>query len=123
MYNISILVVDDNLVSRLLPGFLLKRSHPQVGVFDCEGANEALNLVRFQKVTHVLLDISMPGLDGIQLAKMLKENSKFSKIILIAYTADADLLDSSYFRCLGFDGVLLKPISRENLTVVLGLEG
>ncbi len=123
MYNISILVVDDNLVSRLLPGFLLKRSHPQVVVFDCESANEALNLVQFQNVTHVLLDISMPGLDGIQLAKMLKENSKFSKIILIAYTADADLLDSAYFRFLGFDGVLLKPISRENLTVVLGLEG
>ena len=44
MRNLMVLVVDDNLVSRLLPGFMLKSLHPQVSVIDCENGDDALNL-------------------------------------------------------------------------------
>ena len=121
MQKIIVLVVDDNLVNRLLPTFILKSLHPQVEVYDVGGGQDALDFIETHHVTHVLLDISMPGLDGIQVAQMIKERSIFPSISLIAYTADSSMLDGPYAQALGFDDVLLKPVYRLNLLKVLGL--
>lgn len=121
MQKIIVLVVDDNLANRLLPTFILKSMYPQVEVFDVGGGQDALNFIENHHVTHVLLDISMPGLDGIQVAEMIKEKSIFPSISLIAYTADSSMLDGHYAQSLGFDDVLLKPVDRLNLFKVLGL--
>ncbi|MEY4726488.1 MAG: hypothetical protein RLZ36_1115 [Pseudomonadota bacterium] len=121
MRNLMVLVVDDNLVSRLLPGFMLKSLHPQVSVIDCENGDDALSLIRSHPITHVLLDISMPNLNGIQTAYRIKEIEKSINIELIAYTADASMDDDHYLKSLGFNCALLKPIDRLSLFRVLGL--
>jgi len=110
MRNLMVLVVDDNLVSRLLPGFMLKSLHPQVSVIDCENGDDALSLIRSHPITHVLLDISMPNLNGIQTAHQIQEIEKSIDIELIAYTADAAMVDESYLKSLGFTNALLNPL-------------
>jgi CheY-like chemotaxis protein len=122
MKNLMILVVDDNLVSRLLPGFILRSTHPNVTVHKCESGEESLKVISSHYVTHLLLDISMPGLDGIQVAKFIRKKSKFKDICLIAYTADSLMADSQYYKSLGFDSILLKPLNRTELFNALSLK-
>ena len=121
MKNLMVLVVDDNLVSRLLPSFILKSYDSQIQVHECESGEEALRMLSSHHVTHVLLDISMPGLDGIQVAQSIRERSKLADVQLIAYTADVAMTNDVYLKSLGFDNVLLKPPSRTDLLKVLGL--
>lgn len=122
MKKIMLVVVDDNLVSRLLPKFILRSFDVHVQVLECETGAEALRLIEIHPVTHVLLDISMPMMDGMDVAKRIKANLKLSEIRLIAYTADAMFTHTSQFKSSGFDEVLLKPLHRESLFKVLALQ-
>ena len=121
MKKIMLVVVDDNLVSRLLPKFILRSLDLQVQVLECETGADALRLIEIHPVTHVLLDISMPNMDGMDVAKQIKANPKLSEIKLIAYTADAMSAQMSQLKSSGFDDVLLKPLHRERLFKVLAL--
>jgi CheY-like chemotaxis protein len=121
MKKIMLVVVDDNLVSRLLPKFILRSLDLHVQVLECETGADALLLIEIHPVTHVLLDISMPKMGGMDVAKQIKANPKLSEIKLIAYTADAMSVHTSQFKSSGFDEVLLKPLNRESLFKVLAL--
>jgi CheY-like chemotaxis protein len=121
MTNLLVLVVDDNLVSRLLPSFILRPFSGQVQVVECETGIDALRLLETHHVTHVLLDISMPGLDGIQVAKEIKSKARSPHFRLIAYTADALVTNEARLKSVGFDDVLLKPLKSEALLKSLGL--
>ncbi len=121
MKKIMLVVVDDNLVSRILPKFILRSFDLHVHVLECETGAEALRLIEIHPVTHVLLDISMPKMDGMDVAKQIKNNPKTSQIKLIAYTADAMSAHMSQFESSGFDGLLLKPLHRESLFKALEL--
>jgi len=116
-----IIVVDDNLVSRLLPSFILRPLSTAVQVIDCESGADALRMLEIHQVTHVLLDISMPNMDGVNVALKIREVPKFSKIRLIAYTANTQMTDVAYLQSLGFDDVLLKPIKKADLFHALGI--
>lgn len=121
MKKITVLVVDDNLINRLVPGLLLKSNNPMIEVFDLDGGHDVFKFVASHWVTHVLLDISMPGLDGLEIARSIKEKSMCSAIRVIAYTADVMLASSKDYASLGFDAVLLKPIERLALYQALDL--
>lgn len=121
MKKITLVVVDDNLVSRLLPKLILRSLDLQVQVLECETGADALRLIEIHPVTHVLLDISMPKMDGMDVAKKIKVNPKLSQIKLIAYTADAMSAHMSQFKSSGFDELLLKPLHRESLFKALAL--
>jgi CheY-like chemotaxis protein len=121
MTKLMVLVVDDNLVSRLLPSFILRSLSGQVQVIECESGAAALRFLESHHVTHVLLDISMPGLDGIQVAKEIKSKARSPNFRLIAYTADTLVANRSHLKSVGFDDVLLKPLKSQALLKSLGL--
>lgn len=121
MKKIMVVVVDDNLVSRLLPSFILRRFSTFVQVLECECGADALRLIGIHQVTHVLLDISMPVMDGVNVAQKIRSVSKYSEIRLIAYTANAQVADISYLKSVGFDDVLLKPIKSAELLHTLDI--
>lgn len=121
MKKITLVVVDDNLVSRLLPGFILRPLGMAALVLECESGAEAMRLIEVHQITHVLLDISMPTENGIAVAKKIRFLSKYADIRLIAYTADVLAMDLDYIKCNGFDDVLLKPLKRIDLLRVLNM--
>jgi CheY-like chemotaxis protein len=110
-----LLVVDDHRESRLLPRFVLQPFADQIQVLDCERGSDGLHLLETEQVSHVLLDISMPDLDGIEVAKTINEIFKSHGMYLIAYTADARAIDDAQLKLAGFDAVLLKPFKAEDL--------
>lgn len=119
MKNCVVLVVDDNKVSRMLPAFML-RSFPAM-VLECETGGEALALLAQHDVTHVLLDISLPELSGLEVAQTIRGMPEFSDVKLVAYTADAKADRSTLFKSTYFDEVLIKPIRRFELLNALSL--
>jgi CheY-like chemotaxis protein len=119
--NKVLLVVDDNHVSRLLPSFILQPFFEVVQVLACERGAEAVRLLETHQVSHVLLDISMPDMDGLQVAKKISNTFKWCGIRVIAYTADARAEEDLQLMAIGFDDVLLKPLRREDLLRVLDL--
>jgi CheY-like chemotaxis protein len=121
MKKMMIIVVDDNLVSRLLPSFILRPLSTTVHVIECESGADALRMLEIHQVTHVLLDICMPNMDGVNVALKIRAIPKYSEIRLIAYTANTQIADVMYLQAVGFDDVLLKPIKRADLFHALNI--
>lgn len=119
--NKVLLVVDDNRVSRLLPSFILQPFLEVIQVLECERGADAVHLLETHQVSHVLLDISMPDVDGLQIAKLIGNTFKSRGMRVIAYTANARAKDDLQLMTIGFDDVLLKPLKREDLLRVLDL--
>lgn len=121
MKNFSVVVVDDNTVSRCLPRFILRPFAAYIEVFECGTGFDALDLIAANQITHLLLDISMPDMDGIKVAKMIRAASQHSEIRLIAYTADVFCKDVAYLKSVGFDDVIVKPLKSSDLLHALGI--
>ncbi|WP_295008162.1 response regulator [uncultured Dechloromonas sp.] len=112
------LVVDDQPTNRLLASALLKRLGWEVR--EAADGLTALALARQNAFRLILLDISMPGLSGEETCAQLKASALSPQPAIIAYTAHAFQEDLDRLKGLGFDDVLVKPISRQQLETMVG---
>jgi CheY-like chemotaxis protein len=107
--NELILIIEDNEKNRKLARDVL-----QVKGFrtiESETAEEGLELARDQSPALILMDIQLPGMDGITAMKRLKAESKTQNIPIIAITASAMTNNRTAMLAEGFDGYQTKPIS------------
>ena len=116
---LRVLVVDDNSLGRKLAERLLeKRGHIVKAVGDGAAALDAFAADSFDVV---LMDIEMPGQDGLSLARELRgrEQGQRARVPIIALTAHVG--DDMHDRCLqaGMDGLLPKPLRPEHLFAAL----
>jgi CheY-like chemotaxis protein len=114
-----VLVVDDHPVNRTLVQVLLADTGSVVS--QAENGAVALRKIEEEKFDAVLLDISMPDISGKDICAWIKSRPSLNGMQVIAYTAHA--LDSERQELLagGFDGVLIKPISRDSLLAALDI--
>ncbi|MGA7874814.1 MAG: response regulator [Desulfoferrobacter sp.] len=111
----KILVVEDNADNRDLVCALLE-DHYILG--SCSNANEALDYLQSKKNSQpdlLLLDISLPGIDGIELLQRIRCAPELNHIPAIALTAHAMKNDGDRFIGQGFDGYVSKPIVDDTL--------
>ena len=85
--NKSILLVDDSLQNLKLTRFLLQQGGFEVGT--AENAEQALNALEQHIPDMILMDIQLPGMDGITAMKQLKADPNTQSIPIIAITASA----------------------------------
>ncbi|SIN68035.1 PAS domain S-box-containing protein [Singulisphaera sp. GP187] len=113
-----ILVVDDNLDAANSLARLLRRLHNQeVNVaHDGPSALEAAELFRPELV---LLDIGMPGMDGYEVARALRERPASATIRIIALTGWGQESDRQRSKEAGFDHHLVKPVDPDLLSDIL----
>jgi two-component system, cell cycle response regulator DivK len=104
-----ILLVEDNEKNRKLAHDVLV--HHGYRVADAESAEEALRLVREQPPSLVLMDIHLPGMDGITALRQLRADPATQSIPVMAVTASAMTHDRAKIMAAGFDGYQSKPIS------------
>jgi CheY-like chemotaxis protein len=104
-----ILLVEDNEKNRKLAHDVLV--HQGYRVTDAESAEEALRLVREAPPSLVLMDIHLPGMDGIAALQQLRADPSTRTIPVMAVTASALTHDRAKIIAAGFDGYQSKPIS------------
>jgi signal transduction histidine kinase/HPt (histidine-containing phosphotransfer) domain-containing protein len=109
--KLAVLLVEDNSVNRRLAEIVLtRRGHSVIAVDNGGAALEALQQRRFDLV---LMDVQMPGMDGIETTRAIRESEERggARVPIIALTAHAMAADRE--RCLsaGMDGYLVKPIT------------
>jgi len=85
----NILIVDDNAKNIQLAANVLK-SVDLYNIFFATSGEKAIELLKTEEYSLILLDINMPGLDGYETAKVIKENPKSTKIPIIFLSANAN---------------------------------
>ena len=107
-----ITVIEDNPDNRLLLHALLEDSYI---ITEYENGLIALEGMKQDRPDLILLDISLPELDGIRVLQRIREQSDLKNVPVIALTAHAMVGDRERFLESGFDGYVMKPIVDENI--------
>lgn len=104
----TVLVVEDNPANMKLAVMLLQRAGWRV---LCAGnAAEGIALARRELPQLVLMDIQLPGMDGLEATRMLKADPATAAIQVVALTAFAMKGEEDRIRAAGCDGYIAKPI-------------
>ena len=112
-----VLVIEDNAANMRLATFVLESAgHVVLGATDAEAG---LAVVRDQQPDLVLMDIQLPGMDGLQAAAQLKADPATRAIPIIALTALAMKGDEERIRAAGCDGYIAKPLAYKNVLAVI----
>ncbi|MBU4319498.1 MAG: response regulator [Nitrospinae bacterium] len=109
----KILIVEDNEDSRELVVKVLKNKGYQT--IEAADGEEALEKVAAEKPDLILLDISIPKIDGYEVAKRLKGQEEFRDTPIVALTAHAMKGDREKVIAAGFEGYITKPINVREL--------
>jgi len=104
-----ILLVEDNDNNRLLIRDVLQASGYRL--VEAENAEDGLRLAAEQRPALILMDIQLPGMNGIEALQRLRGDPATRAIPVIAVTASAMTQDRRQIMAAGFDGYQPKPIS------------
>jgi two-component system, cell cycle response regulator DivK len=104
-----IVLIEDNEKNRKLARDVL--THQGYRVAEAESAETGLALVARERPALILMDIHLPGIDGIEALRRLRADAGTRDIPVIAVTASAMTHDRQKILAAGFDGYQSKPIS------------
>lgn len=104
-----ILVIEDNPLNMKLAVFLLEQQGHQVR--QATDAEQGLRIAHEQMPQLILMDVQLPGMDGLAATRLLKSNAATRGIKVIALTAFAMSGDEEKIRGAGCDAYLAKPIN------------
>jgi two-component system response regulator (stage 0 sporulation protein F) len=111
----TILVVDDNPeIRNLLLSFLEKRSYK---VFLASSGEEALMKINIERPQIALLDIRMPGMDGIMVIKQIKQLDKSIKVVMLTSAGEEHIMQEA--KNAGACDYLIKPCDLNKLEILI----
>jgi len=116
----KVLIVEDNPTNMRLAVFLL-RSVGHV-VFSANDAEAGLTLAREQQPDLILMDIQLPGMDGLAATVALKADALTQSIPVIALTALAMKGDEARIRAAGCDGYIAKPMNYQEFLATVAAQ-
>ena len=106
----TILLVEDNEVNRRLAGFLLRSQGYQVR--EATTAAAAFEMVEKERPDLIVMDIQLPGMDGLEITRKLKEQPATADIPVVAVTSFAMKGDREKALAAGCAGYVTKPIDK-----------
>jgi len=105
----KVLIIEDNPANMTLATFLLQSAgHSVLAALDAE---TGLTLARDEQPDLVLMDIQLPGMDGLEATALLKSDEATREIPVVALTALAMKGDEERIRAAGCDGYIAKPLA------------
>lgn len=108
----KVAVVEDNADNRLLLQAILDGLY---SVVEYDNGADALSGMATDLPDIVLLDISLPGMDGNEILERIRADERLKKLPVIALTAHAMSGDRERYLAAGFDDYITKPIVDETL--------
>ena len=107
-----LIVEDDRDIVKMLEYNLLKEGYKTVSAQDGE---KAMDMVSRERPDLIILDLMLPGIDGLEVCKLLKKDSKTAAIPIIILTAKSQEADKVIGLELGADDYVTKPFSPREL--------
>jgi CheY-like chemotaxis protein len=117
MSDKNVMVVEDNEKNRKLMRVVLKAKG--YNVIEATTGEEALNLLKNQKPDIILMDIQLPGIDGLTLIKQIKASAVTKDIPIIAVTSYAMKGDEQKILDTGCNAYVSKPINTQELPLIV----
>ena len=118
MPKIRVLIVEDNEDNQELMRFLLERAG--YDTFSVENGLAGIEAARREKPDIVLMDLSLPEMDGWSAARIMKQDPVLQNIPLIAVTAHTLPGDRRKALDAGFDSYISKPINIHMFDITVG---
>ena len=116
----KILVIEDNPANMRLATFLLRSAgHTVLCGIDAEAG---LALARAEHPDLILMDIQLPGMDGLEATGLLKRDDATRAIPVIALTALVMKGDEERIRAAGCDGYIAKPLAYKDFLTVISAQ-
>ena len=112
---IRILLVDDHALYRVGMRNILQTEDDFEVVATASSGEEAIERIRETMPDIVLMDIDMPGIGGMEACKVLRQLSRHQSTRIVACTAHSALYAREVFLNTGFDDILPKPFSYDDL--------
>jgi two-component system cell cycle response regulator DivK len=113
----KVLVIEDNPANMTLATFLLQSAgHTVLAATDAE---TGLTLARAEQPDLVLMDIQLPGMDGLEATGLLKADPATRDIPVVALTALAMKGDEARIRAAGCDGYIAKPLAYKDFLATI----
>jgi two-component system cell cycle response regulator DivK len=116
----KVLIVEDNAANLALATFLLQSAgHTVLSATDAEAG---LTLARDEQPNLILMDIQLPGMDGLAATVLLKSDDVTRNIPVIALTALAMKGDEARIRAAGCDGYIAKPLAYKDFLAIISAQ-
>jgi two-component system cell cycle response regulator DivK len=115
-----VLVVEDNAANMTFAVFLLKSAGHEV--LTAPDAEAGLALARAEHPDLILMDIQLPGMDGLEATMLLKRDGATRTIPVIALTALAMKGDEERIRAAGCDGYIAKPMGYKEFLAAISAQ-
>ena len=115
-----VLIVEDNPTNMTLVVFLLQSAG--YTVLSAADAEAGLTLAREERPDLILMDIQLPGMDGLEATALLKGDEATRAIPVIALTALAMRGDEERIRAAGCDGYIAKPMQYQELLAAIAAQ-
>jgi two-component system cell cycle response regulator DivK len=113
----KVLIIEDNPANMTLATFLLQSAgHSVLAARDAESG---LTLARAEQPDLVLMDIQLPGMDGLEATALLKGDEATRDIPVVALTALAMKGDEERIRGAGCDGYIAKPLAYKDFLATI----
>ena len=116
----KVLIVEDNSANMTLAVFLLQSAGH--AVLSARDAEAGLTLARDEQPDLILMDIQLPGMDGLQATGLLKRDDATRGIPVIALTALAMKGDEERIRAAGCDGYIAKPMRYQEFLATIAAQ-
>jgi len=113
-----VLIVEDNKLNLRLTDFILRSKGYEV--YAASNAEECLEACRLHRPAVILMDLQLPGVDGLTLTRQLKASPDTKDILIVALTARAMKSDKEKALEAGCDSYISKPIDTQELPEVIG---
>jgi two-component system, cell cycle response regulator DivK len=115
-----VLIVEDNPANMKLAVFLLQSAGH--AVLSATNAEAGLTLARDEQPNLILMDIQLPGMDGLEATVLLKRDGATRAIPVIALTALAMKGDEERIRAAGCDGYIAKPMGSQEFLATIAAQ-
>jgi CheY-like chemotaxis protein len=117
MADKTILVIEDNEMNMKLMRAVLKTENYQM--LEAMDAETGIRLVREHRPSLILMDIQLPGMDGLSATKIIKADPDLKDIPIFALTGFAMESDKEKAKGIGLAGYIVKPFSVKGLLETL----
>ena len=116
----KVLIVEDNAANMTLATFLLQSAgHTVISATDAEAG---LTQARAEHPDLILMDIQLPGMDGLEATALLKKDDATRTIPVIALTALAMKGDEGRILAAGCDGYIAKPLAYKEFLATIAAQ-